>query len=961
MKRRLALLVCIIATLAMVFALASCGGDECEHTYSTEYTTDANGHWYVATCGCEGEVSNYGAHVDSNNDGKCDTCKYVLCAHTYETEWSTDENNHWNASNCDCTATKANEAKHVDENKDGICDVCKYVMCEHTYSDWKTDETKHWKEATCGCTVANTEEGAHADENKDGNCDTCAYVMCEHTYATEWSTDGAYHWYEATCGCNVVGSKAEHTNEDGDKLCDVCEANICEHTYEETLSSDETHHWYAATCGCDVKKEYAEHTWAIIAEDKLHYTGTTCGCNYTKDVADHADEDEDGKCDTCESDMTLFNVIAGLDQEANAGANNIVVDVDKTVYSDYGDEVIDAETFVKYYKDYAVYKDVDGYTHYYSYYGENGTDLFEIIVGTEGNVSRNEYGEYPVGGATMYISLVYGNVGSYNGNIEEIVSELYNLGAAKDQEYGYSYCFTKSYNEETGAHKFAYVYFEEDKAYEVKVEFTVAENAIATSTIEVNTYYGEDVTVSGNTYTVAEGAAKTQQEKYVIAQTFGDPFDSTDAPNPYPAADYIVTEDYKLGVKDEDGNITEIEKNATVEIDAAKGVYFYFPESLKDVIDFNDINTTVYDSENNESYRVSCYYDSDEKAIFVKSNYAGTYKVVVDVEGVEFTFNINVNYVAPEKINPAVVKGYDTNNVTEYKMYGGKTLIVTATVEAGCDPTFTATIAEDAAATLTLNEDGTYAFTPSAVGDFVITFVSTKAPTVTSTLKVTVMDPPSPGDLLKGEQEYVENSYMGSITVNVVFTPDYEGAASGTVEISYSDENPWETKSFNSKYTYAYSPAGIALTYVEGDNAGFALKFSDDYEVVVTFPPYGPGTESVYLAEYVLKVKAPSSDEEVETTTVLAVGENAVAVTVTNYYCAGTEVTFTATEAGTYTISAAEGENNADVFCIDIEEFIDLPYTFELEEGETISFIIATTAYMTLTEDVINLVIAKAE
>ena len=99
---------------------------------------------------------------------------------------------------------------------------------------------------------------------------------------------------------------------------------------------------------------------------------------------------------------------------------------------------------------------------------------------------------------------------------------------------------------------------------------------------------------------------------------------------------------------------------------------------------------------------------------------------------------------------------------------------------------------------------------------------------------------------------------MGSIKVNVVFTPDYEGAASGTVEISYSNESPWETTTLSSKYTYRFSPAGIALTYVEGDDAGFALAFSDNYEVVLSFPPYGVGTESIYLAEYVLKAKKPS-------------------------------------------------------------------------------------------------------
>lgn len=907
MKRRLALLVCIITTLAMVFALASCGGDECEHTYSTEYTTDANGHWYVATCGCEGEVSNYGAHVDSNNDGKCDTCKYVLCAHTYETEWSTDENNHWNASNCDCTPTKANEAKHVDENKDGICDVCKYVMCEHTYSDWKTDETKHWKEATCGCTVANTEEGAHVDENKDGNCDTCAYVMCEHTYATEWSTDGAYHWYEATCGCNVVGSKAEHTNEDGDKLCDVCGANICEHTYEETLSSDETHHWYAATCGCDVKKDYAEHTWATIVEEKLHYKGTTCGCEYTKDVADHADEDEDGKCDTCESDMALFNVIAGLDQFASENLNSSTVDYDKTVFSEYGDYVTDTVVSVKYYDNYAVYTTVDGETYYCSYYGENNDILFVYMIDPYNVTSRSEYVSYPTG-TTISYNTVYGNVSA--SNHEELVAKLYNLGAAKDQEYGYSYCFTKSYNEETGAHKFAYVYFEEDKAYEVKVEFTVAENAIATSTIEINTYYGEDVTVSGNTYTVAEGAAKTQEEKYVIAQTFGDPFDSTDTPNPHPASKYIVTDSYKLHTKDGEGNVvTEYENDATVEIDANDTIVLYFSESLDDIIKFNTIELALYDSEENQvsewAYSTATFavdtYDNFRPIRF-KGLKADTYKLVVDVEGVEYSINFKVNYLTPETISPVVIKGEDKLEVTEYTMYTGQTLIVSSMVEEGCDPAYIATLSAGAAAAITANDDGTYTVTPVGTGTFNVVITSTKDETVTATLAVTVEEAPTPAEILNGKYQYI--GMYDNTTINAEFTPASEGATNGTLIFSYNKAgNPmWgeEDVVIETTFTYAFSPAGIALTYVSGDETtAFTFLINDDFAVAVSYDMYGIG----YMVDFVLeKVEATDPSDKEPTTSPF----NMTVSDTYGYYDADA-FTFVAGEAGTYTFTVPAG------------------------------------------------------
>ena len=102
----------------------------------------------------------------------------------------------------------------------------------------------------------------------------------------------------------------------------------------------------------------------------------------------------------------------------------------------------------------------------------------------------------------------------------------------------------------------------------------------------------------------------------------------------------------------------------------------------------------------------------------------------------------------------------------------------------------------------------------------------------------------------------------------------------------------------------------------------------------------------------------------VEPATQLVLGENAINVTVENYYCAGTEVEFTAVEAGKYVLKVAEGEENADVYIVngpyDVE-YVELPYEFELAAGATVKFNVATSAIMTLTEDEINLVLEKVE
>ena len=95
----------------------------------------------------------------------------------------------------------------------------------------------------------------------------------------------------------------------------------------------------------------------------------------------------------------------------------------------------------------------------------------------------------------------------------------------------------------------------------------------------------------------------------------------------------------------------------------------------------------------------------------------------------------------------------------------------------------------------------------------------------------------------------------------------------------------------------------------------------------------------------------------------LVLGENSVHVTITDFYANYVEATFTASQAGTYTVSAADGENNAiiSVTTSTGSEDVELPYQFELGAGESVTFIVSTSAdVMNNTGDDIDLVIAKA-
>lgn len=84
----------LFTTIAFAAALTSCCGllaacgdeDTHTHTFSTDWSKDASGHWHVATCddlkeGDEGYIKDFDAHVWGGDD-ECDVCKYVKPAAT---------------------------------------------------------------------------------------------------------------------------------------------------------------------------------------------------------------------------------------------------------------------------------------------------------------------------------------------------------------------------------------------------------------------------------------------------------------------------------------------------------------------------------------------------------------------------------------------------------------------------------------------------------------------------------------------------------------------------------------------------------------------------------------------------------------------------------------------------------------------------------------------------------------
>ncbi|MBQ9070149.1 MAG: hypothetical protein IJY23_02200 [Clostridia bacterium] len=883
MKRVLVLLLCLVM---MIASLASCemleniiGGkeEECTHTYSDKWSTDATNHWYAATCGCENEVANLAAHADANKDGKCDVCEYVMCAHTYAEVLSKDETGHWYAATCGCNVKK-DFAAHVDEAKDGVCDTCEYVVCAHTYAEvLSKDETGHWYAATCGCNVKK-DLAVHVDADSDGDCDVCDWVAGEghtHTYPETYTYDDNNHWLVADCGCSIVSAVAAHVDENNDGECDVCDYKKCNHTYAEVLSKDETGHWYAATCGCNVVGSFVSH--------------------------ENADGNNDGLCDTCEYLVGMATVVDGLDSAASENINNVTVNQDKIqqgvndVGQDYKLEWL-FENFVKIYADYVAVKNGEyEATYYYSYYTNNAgqSSVFVVRVDDYGNVSRVEEASEYDGSIYSYGLLEYCAMAS---NSEDIVKALYAL-AISDK----ACALEQSYD--NGVYSFSFIYLDDtatsnaDKyIHEATVSFTVnAENSgIATLDIDSLSYkYNAEWIVDG-VCTIPENAKFYVSDSYEVNQQFGEPM--TDVNNPYAPSDYIL-DDFNLVVKSDDDVAYEDGDSITIKAGSDNAVKFYFNDAALNKIAFNTVTvTTAFANGDDIGYgnAYASYTESWDGSKYVSfTGYKpGAYALTVDVEGLTLTINVTVEWATPTEIQPSVEVEGSYTTTSSVNTYTGLQVNFKSYVASGCNPAFTAAITSgDASVVAFTNADGVYSFKALVAGTYVVTLTSEVDTSVTCELTITVEAPPAVSDILNGKYT-IEDEWDPPHTLE--FTPESEGATNGSVVaelyVATGYDYAAQKVSYN-VYTetlnYAYDAASgaITLTHVSGDETGVQLVI-ENYVLYVIYNGW----------DYKM-VAVEDSDDVVAS---FPAGATAITVTTTTTYEWVDEYTYAADKAGTY-------------------------------------------------------------
>ncbi len=190
---------------------------------------------------------------------------------------------------------------------------------------------------------------------------------------------------------------------------------------------------------------------------------------------------------------------------------------------------------------------------------------------------------------------------------------------------------------------------------------------------------------------------------------------------------------------------------------------------------------------------------------------------------------------------------------------------------------------------------------------------------------------------------------IGTTTVTLTPGVEYNVYVSG-----YTSQSMWKSivMSWNNENVSGYAGwapmvSGGQINNVMAGSAVGAVSLSGDTAAEVTFTVADVTVDDIGGGDI--------GGGDTTDGTALVLGENSIVVV--NAFL-GVNVTFTATEAGTYTISAADGELNAACGTENAYGFstFNLPYEIELAAGESFSFLVMTGNFEA---DTIDLVVTK--
>ncbi len=981
MRKTMSLLLCLVLSLSVVTVFTACGGgEEHTHTFATDWAWDDTNHWHNATCEHADVTSEFGAHVDKNNDDLCDVCSYAKDhTHTYDTTvWKWDESYHYHAGNCG-HEVKQDEAAHMDENNDGLCDICAYDYDHmHTYAnEWTHDATNHWHAPSCGHTVANVDTAAHLDEDNNGLCDVCAYDYDHtHTYADAWESDDVYHWHKADCGHDVISEKLQHKDANTDAYCDDCNKMVGTIvTYTATLE------------GSDYITVIDPATVTANAGAEVIFT-FTASVNVAIDSVQNAELV--GEPTEADGIKTYTVRIAALTADTTVTVLAHRVTNAEVVISDGKLEMTSekkwalmqttleldlpsAGRYIIYSPDYTDLKFVlDG-----NACEQNDMAISYVFEATEAGKITLSCSRYADAAGTIEVTYVVIRVETTNA-FNALEGSGYELPTNADIEVTFTvpaaglWQITSStpvtYN---GDATVPHVFHVDEGALTrtITLHYNTTESPTFTFDWKIERLGGEpsDVTKGDNAvhaplggYTSvaftppASGAYRfTMSNEYInLNQWVDDEFGSRMA-----LLDWTyLFEHLEAGKKYifyVNVNIYGMEE-ITTDLDGTLTItYLGYTPDMSNVEDNVKSGTALVGTTNN-------FNNGSDDSEYTITAVDG----MISLDGGATWHDTIVTTVAANQVLAYMVKGNDASatevDVTFRRMvYEGSLSIGGAnTVTMVPDKVYTLTLSGSIGgyygsyqiswndANVTLFYNGQSLTSPADIDIYnanssQLTAVNNGSSEVTIafTLTDTAMDPILA--MANGKYHVKDGN---NILYIVTFTPDYEGAISGTMMVE-DMVSAGLASDISGSYTYEYNSEKTSFT-VNTEN--FILAYNK-FSASLTFQ-----TESMYFGQVMVQV-ADEDEGGDSSDNVLKLGANSIEGTADGSY-----YSFSADEAGTYIFSFAEGETNGYPLIEDASgaSSIDFPYTVTLATGETFTLIMSTDDLSS--SDVIDIVITKA-
>lgn len=489
-------------------------------------------------------------------------------------------------------------------------------------------------------------------------------------------------------------------------------------------------------------------------------------------------------------------------------------------------------------QNYTTYKNADGEYHFTL--NEDGS-VFGI------NIYENRDGQMAIGtvyepteiymagpdlsSVVQYQSEVYG--------FENLISYLHTAGTEEESETVWNY--KEGFADECSvcgihhSYTFSYESYVNDYYNFIDVKFTVdpLTNILASANINIDTYYSEsmDYNAENNTFTVKAEITEADFTRVIEASQNAGERNLVNEHTP---------EMYQFESFDLSQNGNPLTNETVIEAVVREPIYVSLSNVTPETASFevDQINVVAYDSNNEESYSVFGGYEADYESIVITAYKVGEYTIEVSTSNITKTFKVNVAY---SDLTSFEVGVYDSNYYkyvakSSINVYPNVELDITSIVNENANPAYTIELAATENASLTEGEDNNYYFVATAEGTYEVVLTSTVNPELKSTLTITVLPAPTAADILVGTYEFF-GAMWGTVTYE--FTPESEGATSGTVSISavggYADAEGL----FNYSYADGYlectpANAGSAMCY-------FSAALNANYEVVCLYNGWEQG------------------------------------------------------------------------------------------------------------------------